>query len=91
MLTARTITLILSVMRNVTIALDEKVAAFTKVYAARQSKSVSAFLGDYLKGLMEQETSRKMALEDYLSRKTFFKSSGKRFDREELYDRAVFR
>ncbi len=78
-------------MKNVTISLKESVARFAKTYAAKSNLSLSAFLSKYLEGLMNRELGKAQALKSYLSAETYVNSKGKRFKRDELYDRPVLR
>jgi hypothetical protein len=78
-------------MANVTISVTDSVLAFAKVYAAKRSLSLSSLLSKYLEQLMEWENGRKAAMEDYLSRKPYLDSGGRKYSRNEIYDRRVLR
>ena len=78
-------------MKNVTITIEEKVAEFAKVYAARQNKSLSALISGYLRSLMEASDERRRAEQSYFGRGTLFDSKNSKWSREDLYDRKVLR
>ena len=78
-------------LRNVTVTLEEKVALWARIEAARQDTSVSRLLGDILKERMKQNDSYEAAMRRALARKPFLKSDGKYPSREEIHDRARLR
>jgi hypothetical protein len=78
-------------LRNVTITLEETVARWARIEAARQDTSVSRLLGEILKGRMLEEERYKRAMRRALARKPFLKSSGRYLSREEAHDRAGLR
>lgn len=80
-------------MKNITITLDEKTAAWARVYAAQQGKSVSRVLGEMLQERMREAREYDEAMQRYLAKKPFkFRwISGGRPTREELHDRAGLR
>ena len=55
------------VMKNVTITLDEKVAAWARVRAAKRETSVSRLVGEMLREKMLQEERYQAAMQHYLS------------------------
>lgn len=55
-------------MKNVTITLDEKAAAWARKEAARQDRSLSRFLGDLLESTMRESREYKRAMRQYLNR-----------------------
>jgi hypothetical protein len=57
----------ISVMKNITITLDEDVAKWAKVHAAKQEKSLSRLVGEILKKKMTEEEAYQTAMEHYLS------------------------
>ena len=76
-------------MKNITITLDEKTAAWARVHAARHNKSVSRLVGEMLQAHMGESSEYDGAMRRYLAKKPF-KLSGPRErypKREELYDR----
>ena len=54
-------------MKNVTITLEERVAAWIRVEAAKAGKSVSRYIGDRLAEDMRQGADRLAALDRFLS------------------------
>lgn len=80
-------------MKNVTITLDEKTAAWARVYAAEQNVSVSRLVGEMLARRMQEVSEYDRAMRSFLSRRPvkFDKSSKPYPKREELYDRGRLR
>lgn len=54
-------------MKNVTITLEDEVALWARVWAAKHNMSVSKVLGNLLKDKMTQEEGYKQAMQQYLS------------------------
>ncbi len=79
-------------MKNVTITLDEEVARWARILAAREEKSVSRLLGEVLREKMLAERGYDAAMKAYLSRKAKpLKKSGGYPSRDELHDRKSLR
>jgi len=80
-------------MKNLTITLDEKTAAWIRVYAARQGMSVSRFVGELLNERMIETRTYNQALRKFLAQKPFeFElADSRRPTREELHDRSGLR
>jgi hypothetical protein len=79
-------------MRNVTITLKDKVAEWTRVYAARRRTSVSQLVGELLERLMRQEQGYDAAMRSFLSRPPVrLKEGGPYPSRDELHDRSLLR
>lgn len=83
-------------MKNITITLDEKTAAWVRIYAARQGKSVSRMLGEMLQERMQELREYDESMRRYLARLSrkavaFEWVGGQRPTREELNERASFR
>ena len=78
-----------SVVKNVTITLEEEVARWARVRAAEEDTSMSRLVGDLLRRMMEQERSYEIARERYLSvEPTPLKNADSKYPtREELHDR----
>jgi hypothetical protein len=76
-------------MKNVTITLDEKTAAWARNHAARQDMSLSKFVGELLERTMRESREYQRAMRSYLSRKpkALKKRSTKYPIREDLHDR----
>ena len=54
-------------MKNVTITLDEEVARWARVWAARHDTSVSRILGELLQERMLREEGYEAAMQQYLA------------------------
>lgn len=80
-------------MKNVTITLDERTAAWIRVQAARHSKSVSRFVGEILHKQMTDTRAYNEAMRRFLSEEPleFAWTDGRRPTREELHDRDALR
>lgn len=80
-------------MKNVTITLDEEVAAWARVYAARQDMSVSRMIGGMLEQRMRESAEYEESMRRFLSRKPVKLSRGRRRypTREDLHDRSRLR
>jgi hypothetical protein len=78
-------------LRNITITLEEDLARWARIEAARQDTSVSQFLADLLKQRMLENDSYEQAMRRALARKPFPATDGKYPKREEIYDRARVR
>ncbi len=80
-------------MKNLTITLDEKTAAWIRVYAAGRGMSVSRFVGELLNERMSETRKYNQALRNFLAHKPFdFEfADGRRPTREELHDRPGLR
>ena len=79
-------------MKNVTITVDEEVAQWARVWAAKHNTSVSRILGDILKEKMRQEEGYEAAMRQFLSRKPYVLKKTRRYPkREELHDRKGLR
>jgi hypothetical protein len=78
-------------LRNVTLTLEENVARWARIEAARNDTSVSRFLADILKERMKENDEYNAAKRRALARKPFLKSDGRYLSREEVHDRARLR
>ena len=78
-------------LRNVTVTLEETVARWVRIEAARQDTSVSRLLAGILKERMQEKDSYERAMRQALARKPFLKSDGRYLSREEVHDRARLR
>jgi hypothetical protein len=78
-------------LRNVTITLEDRVALWARVEAARQDTSVSQLLAGILKERMRETDCYARAMREALARKPFLKTDGKYLSREEVHDRSRFR
>lgn len=78
-------------LRNITVTLEEDVARWARIEAARRDLSVSRMLGAILRERMAEEDAYESAMRRALARKPFIKSDGAYPLREQLYDRAHLR
>ena len=78
-------------LRNVTVTLEENVARWARIEAARQDTSVSQLLARILKERMRESDDYDRAMRQALARKPFLKTDGKYLSREEVHDRSRFR
>ena len=78
-------------LRNVTVTLEEDVARWARLEAARGDLSVSRLLGDILRERMLQEDGYERAMKRALARKPFLNTDGKYLSREEVHDRERLR
>lgn len=76
-------------VKNITITLDEKIAAWARNHAAERDMSLSRFVGELLEATMQESRDYRRAMRTYLSRQpTPLKKGGTRYPkREQLYDR----
>lgn len=80
-----------SALRNITITLEDDVARWAKIEAARQDTSVSRLLASMLKDRMQGEAVYEKSMRRALARKPFLKSEGRYLSREEAHERARLR
>ena len=78
-------------LRNITITVDEDVARWARIEAAKEDTSVSRLVGEMLRQRMTKEESYAKAMKRALARKPFLKSDGKYLTREEAHDRTNLR
>jgi hypothetical protein len=80
-------------MKNITITLDEETAAWIRVHAAEENKSVSRVVGEILQSRMKDRREYQRTMRRYLSKPPFDLSGEpeKYPTREEIYDRARIR
>jgi hypothetical protein len=80
-------------MKNVTITLDEKAAAWARRHAARNNISLSRFVGELLQKTMRESREYERAMRQYLAREPVPLKRGRaRYPvREKLYDRGRLR
>ena len=74
-------------LRNVTITLEEDLARWARIEAARNDTSVSRFLAGMLRDRMIEKSNYDAAKRRALARKPFPKSDGRYLTREEVHDR----
>ena len=79
-------------MKNVTIAIDEEVARWAKIWAARHDTSLSRMVGEMLRERMLHEARYEAAMERYLSDgPVMLKRRGRYPERDELHERGGLR
>ncbi len=78
-------------LRNVTVTMEERVARWARLEAARRETSVSRLLGAILKERMLEKDGYERAMRRALTRKPFLKAGGRYLSREEVHDRARLR
>jgi len=76
-----------SVYRKIRITVEENVARWLRIEAARNNTSVSGFLSGILKEQMTDDANYEAAKRRALARKPFLKSDGHYLTREEGHDR----
>jgi hypothetical protein len=80
-------------MKNITITLDSKIAAWLRLEAARGGKSVSRFVGDLVHEHMREARRYEGAMRRFLSHEPvhFEWAGGRHATRQEINDRAALR
>lgn len=78
-------------LRNITITLEEDLARWARIEAAREDTSVSQFLAELLRQRMREQDSYEQSMRRALARKPFPATDGRYPKREEIYDRARVR
>ena len=80
-------------MKNITVTLDEKMAAWLRQNAAQRGVSVSRFLGDLVHERMREVRDYNEAMRRFFAHKPFHFgwADGRRPTREEINDRAQAR
>jgi hypothetical protein len=80
-------------MKNVTITLDEKTAAWARAQAAKSDMSLSRFVGGLLEQRMHEAREYRRAMRRYLSKEpAALKRGGAGYpQREELHERSRLR
>lgn len=74
-------------LRNITITLEETIARWARIEAARRDTSVSRLLAGILRERMVEEDAYQAAMGRALERKPFLKTSGRYLSREEVHAR----
>jgi hypothetical protein len=78
-------------LRNITITLEENLARWARIEAARSDTSVSRFLAEILKERMMRKDDYQSAKRRALARKPFLKTDGRYLSREQAHDRERLR
>ena len=76
-------------MKNVTITLDEKVAAWARIRAAEKETSLSRLVGEMLREKMLADETYQTSMKDFLSKSPcLIKNPGTKYPkREKVYER----
>lgn len=73
-------------MKNVTITMEESVAEWARLEAARRNTSVSRLVGEILAEKMRHDDAYERAMNEWLQRTTSFASDGSPYPkRDEIY------
>jgi len=75
-------------LKNVTITMEDSVADWARMEAARRNTSVSRLVGELLAEKMRHDDAYERAMREALEFKSIGQSSGRYLTREELYDRS---
>jgi hypothetical protein len=73
--------------KNITITLEENLARWARIEAARSETSVSGFLANLLKERMARKDDYEAAKRRSLARKPFLNTDGRYLSREQAHDR----
>jgi hypothetical protein len=71
--------------------MEESVAEWARLEAARRNTSVSRLIGEMLAEKMRHDDAYERAMREALEFKSFGPSDGRYFTREEIYDRSLQR
>lgn len=75
-------------MKNVTVTMEDSVADWARMEAARRNTSVSRLVGELLAEKMRHDDAYERAMREALEFRSFGSSSGRYLTRDEIYDRA---
>jgi hypothetical protein len=78
-------------LRNVTVTLEEDVARWARIEAAKKEMSVSRYLGELVRERMLENDAYEKTMRRALVGKPFLKTDGSYLSREEAHDRARLR
>jgi len=78
-------------MKNVTVTMDDTVADWARMEAARRNTSVSRLIGEMLADKMRHDDAYERAMREELEFKSMGASEAPYFTREEVNDRSRFR
>ena len=77
-------------MKNVTVTMDDSVADWARIEAARRNTSVSRLVGEMLSEKMQHDDAYERAMNEWLSRDRAWVSNGASYPkREDSYDRGI--
>lgn len=73
-------------MKNVTVTMEDGVADWARMEAARRNTSVSRLVGELLAEKMRHDDSYERAMQDWLQRDLSYRSNGKPYPkRDDVY------
>jgi len=75
-------------MKNVTVTMEDSVADWARMEAARRNTSVSRLIGEMLAEKMRHDDAYERAMREALQFRSWGKSSGPYLTRDEMYDRS---
>jgi hypothetical protein len=75
-------------MKNVTITMDDSVAEWARLEAARRNTSVSRLVGELLAEKMRRSDSYERAMREALEFRSWGQSTGAYLSDDEMYDRS---
>jgi hypothetical protein len=76
-------------MKNVTVTMDDGVADWARIEAARRNTSVSRLVGEMLAEKMRHDDAYERAMREALEFKSWGASDGRYLTRDEIYDRGT--
>lgn len=77
-------------MKNVTVSMEDSVADWARMEAARRNTSVSRLVGEMLAEKMREDDAYDRAMHEWLSRERVWKSNGEPYlTRDEANDRSL--
>ncbi len=75
-------------MKNVTVTMEESVAEWARLEAARRNTSVSRLIGEMLAEKMRHDDAYERAMREALEFRTWGRSTGPYLTDDEMYDRS---
>jgi hypothetical protein len=78
-------------MKNVTVTMEDSVADWARMEAARRNTSVSRLIGEMLAEKMRRDDAYERAMREALEFKSIGTSDGRTLTRAEIYDRSLDR
>lgn len=79
-------------MKNVTVTMEDSVAEWARLEAARRNTSVSRLIGEMLAEKMRHDDAYERAMQEWLQRDITYRSDGSRYpQRDETYAEREFR
>jgi hypothetical protein len=75
-------------MKNVTVTMEDSVADWARMEAARRNTSVSRLVGELLAERMRHDDAYARAMREALEFRSFGASSGPYLTRDQIYDRS---